>query len=1053
MNPDLMPLLSHTLTYLAALVSQGAITRIGEGLTEGLAQLFHEAATDNPKAEVYLETFAEDPDDERNRERLAQQLAGSLAGNTSALEQLTALLTQLEVAYPHISIDGSAQVGAVVGGDVGGSLLAPLFAGEATGTNIAEVINIYQQGTPTPNVDYGAALRRYLEHLYRQHATIDLRGIDDRPLDMPLRELYVSLALHEPQVDDLRGMGALRGFIEQVRGLFGQPQDDPDDDRDDAAASLVRGSRGSAPVDWSQALRSPRLAVVGVPGSGKTTLLQYTTVRLAEILARDDSAHLADLGLDTAARRTHPPVPLLLPLRELGAYLSEARQREVSGANPRLLLDCLAHYYRGFDLDLPADFFRRLCEAGAALLLLDGLDEVTRTDDRAFVSAIVREFATRYADCRYVVTARVAAYKGDAQIGAGFRICTVADMSADQQQQFIANWSRSVQRLLYQLQGDELERAGRRYADDLWQALQMNDRVRDLATNPLLLTVVAVIYHNNYVLPEDRASLYEECVEVLLRGGRGKADRAAQERRQYSGRPDLRMGLDPRRELLAAVAYTMHQRGEAGRIIERAELIQTVAACLPTRADATEAAKAFVAELPVHIGLLDEVQPDRFRYSHLSFQEFLAARHIAETDQWDALVARSSENWWREVILLCAGHLSQARCWRFLERVIAQGHTPAERARALGLATDAIAELERFKGQGPLNAQIIRQAWGILAAQPAHAAPAAARLECGRVLAILGDPRPGVCSLPPEMVRIDGGTFYIGSTARAAAQAGKAYAQYYLDRGDKDTAKRARTWPEDEINDQPLTLPTFELGRYPVTNAQYKLFLDDNGYDPDMPWWDAAGRTWLARDDQATEGLASYQQRQYKQHPEWWHDERFGIARPNHPVVGVSWYEAIAFCRWLTQHRGYNPDRFIYLLPSEAEWEYAARRATRRAYPWGDAAPDAERANFDEIYAGTTAVGCFPSGATPEDGIADLAGNALEWTLSAYRNYPYDPHDGREALDDPAEKHLTLRGGGWYNLSVNLRTSSRDFHPPVNHYNTVGFRLARHLPAGTRAVS
>jgi formylglycine-generating enzyme required for sulfatase activity len=799
-------------------------------------------------------------------------------------------------------------------------------------------------------------------------------------------------------------------------------------------------------VDWSQALRAPRLAVVGVPGSGKTTLLQYTTVRLAEILARDDSAHLADLGLDTVAGHTHPPVPLLLPLRELGAYLSEARQREVSGANPRLLLDCLAHYYGGFDLDLPADFFRRLCEAGAAMLLLDGLDEVTRTDDRAFVSAIVRECATRYAACRYVVTARVAAYQGDAQIGAGFRICTVADMSADQQQQFIHNWSRSVQGLLYQLQGDELERAARRAADELWQALQMNDRVRALATNPLLLTVVAVIYHNNYVLPEDRASLYEECVEVLLRGGRGKADRAAQERRHYSGRPDLRMGLDPRRELLAAVAYTMHQRGEAGRIIERPELIRTVAACLSNRTDADEAARAFVAELPVHIGLLDEVQPDRFRFSHLSFQEFLAARHIAETDQWDALVVRYQENWWREVILLCAGHLSQARCWRFLEQVITQGRTPAERATALGLATDAIAELERFKGQGPLNRQIIRQAWGILTAQPAHAAPAAARVECGRVLALLGDPRPGVCILPPEMVRIDGGTLYIGSTACAAAQAGKAYAQYFLDQGNKDTAKRARTWPENEINYQPLTLPTFELARYPVTNAQYNLFIDDHGYNPDAPWWDAAGRAWLRRDDQATEGLRDWQKRRYKQHPEFWHHERFGIARPNHPVVGVSWYEAVAFCRWLTKHPQYNPDGYHYTLPSEAEWEYAARRATRRSYPWGNAEPDAERANFEEIYAGTTAVGCFPLGATPEDAIYDLAGTVWEWTRSTYRDYPYDPDDGLEALDNPAKEIFTIRGGGWGYQSLHLRASFRLYSPPDCHLKYVGVRLARCLP-------
>jgi formylglycine-generating enzyme required for sulfatase activity len=577
--------------------------------------------------------------------------------------------------------------------------------------------------------------------------------------------------------------------------------------------------------------------------------------------------------------------------------------------------------------------------------------------------------------------------------------------------------------MLYQFQGDDLKRATTRYANELWQALQMNERVRDLATNPLLLTVVAVIYHNNYVLPEDRAALYEECIEVLLRGGRGKADRAAQTRRQYSGKPELSMGLHPRRELLSAVAYTMHQRGEQGRIIERQDLIRTVATRLPTRPDADEAARAFVAELPVHIGLLDEVQPDRFRFSHLSFQEFLAARHIAETDQWDELLAHYRENWWREVILLCAGHLSQARCWRFLGKLIKQGQTSSDRAEALGLATDAIAELERFKGQGPLNKQIIRQAWGILEAQPAPAVPAVARVECGRVLARLGDPRRAVNDLPPEMVQIAGGTFVIGNTKEAARD-------------------------DDEVNDLPLTVPTFKIARYPVTNAQWKLFLDDDGYNPDAPWWDAAGQAWLRKSDRL-KTLSRY-------------DKHLGIALPNHPVVTITWYEAMAFCRWLSQHQGYNPHGNQYTLPSEAEWEYAARRATCRIYPWGNDQPDAKHANFARTYNGTTTPGCFPVGTTVEDGIHDLTGNVWEWTRSIYRPYPYNPGDGREDISKPSINEWVMRGSGWrdlgwavsfqnqlnplkfqWNRLFVLRASKRLYKSPDSYGSDVGVRLVQ----------
>jgi formylglycine-generating enzyme required for sulfatase activity len=264
------------------------------------------------------------------------------------------------------------------------------------------------------------------------------------------------------------------------------------------------------------------------------------------------------------------------------------------------------------------------------------------------------------------------------------------------------------------------------------------------------------------------------------------------------------------------------------------------------------------------------------------------------------------------------------------------------------------------------------------------------------------------------MVRIEGGTFTMG---------------------DGDKAHQ-------------VTVATFEIARYPLTNAQWKRFIDDDGYNPDAPWWDEAGREWLLRDDDAAEGLEPWQKRQYKQHPEWWRNNELGIARPNRPVVGISWYEAVAFCRWLTQHQGYNPDGFVYLLPSEAEWEYAARWATRRTYPWGNEEPDAERANYARTYNGTSAVGCFPAGATPEDGIHDLAGNVwewTEWTRSEYRNYPYDPDDGRENMDAPAKKRLTLRGGGWLDQSLVLRASGRLNGTPDFHFNFVGCRLARRL--------
>jgi hypothetical protein len=119
MNPELISLISSSLGYLAALVAQGAVSRIGEGFTESIAELLHEVATGDRKAKRRLATFEDEPDDDSNRERLAQQLAEQIAGNTAAIARLAELLAEVQAAYPQI-INTASNLGAqgVFHGDV-----------------------------------------------------------------------------------------------------------------------------------------------------------------------------------------------------------------------------------------------------------------------------------------------------------------------------------------------------------------------------------------------------------------------------------------------------------------------------------------------------------------------------------------------------------------------------------------------------------------------------------------------------------------------------------------------------------------------------------------------------------------------------------------------------------------------------------------------------------------------------------------------------------------------------------------------------------------------
>jgi formylglycine-generating enzyme required for sulfatase activity len=213
-----------------------------------------------------------------------------------------------------------------------------------------------------------------------------------------------------------------------------------------------------------------------------------------------------------------------------------------------------------------------------------------------------------------------------------------------------------------------------------------------------------------------------------------------------------------------------------------------------------------------------------------------------------------------------------------------------------------------------------------------------------------------------------------------------------------------------------------------VTNAEFKEFVDAGGYR-EKRWWTAAG--WERKKaDKLTE-------------PRYWDDTR--VNKPNQPVVGVSWYEALAYCRW----RGAQK-KLPYRLPTEAEWEKAARGTDGREYPWRGAF-DPRRLNSREgnqIVESTTPVGVYPTGVSPNH-CWDTAGNVWEWTGSLWGKdlmepeylYPYDPADGRENLDAGDDMLRVLRGGSWDFDRVFARCSVRDGVKPLNDYVNYGFRV------------
>lgn len=218
---------------------------------------------------------------------------------------------------------------------------------------------------------------------------------------------------------------------------------------------------------------------------------------------------------------------------------------------------------------------------------------------------------------------------------------------------------------------------------------------------------------------------------------------------------------------------------------------------------------------------------------------------------------------------------------------------------------------------------------------------------------------------------------------------------------------------EDERPAHTVTLAAFEIDRLPTTNAEFARFLERHGAI------DAGGRRHFDWDD----GDA----RIHRVNGEWRADAGF----EDHPVVEASWLGALAYCRSLGKR-----------LPTEAEWERAARGTDGRRYPWGDAPPTAAQARFASGWNATVPVSAHAAYPSPSGAIG-MAGNAWHWVSSAYRPYPYRPDDGREDLA-PGPVRAT-RGGGHDSDAEALRTTERgralSRAPAAGHHN-IGFRCA-----------
>ena len=766
-------------------------------------------------------------------------------------------------------------------------------------------------------------------------------------------------------------------------------------------ADEVEGVAGDQDValDGAFALakrRGRELAFFGDPGAGKTTVLR-------KLLHQTLTAGPQTLGL---APRT---LPFFLRLRQL---------------EPTHLKAPLAAFLqRSLDDDAPGrfpdTFAAALWRRGDLLLLLDGLDEIASTEHRAAVCRYLDDQLAGEHDrgIRAVVSSRHAGVGGSVQVPNRFLPLDVRKLDDPSIHALVRSWFQAAHRARTPDESTwtECDAQAEREATELIERLGAEEyssrQILELISTPLLVTLLCIVVLRGGDIPRRRTKFYGECLTVLL--GR------------WSSAKDIRPLLEVEDALtvLGEVALHLH---EAGRRFDLTlDELATVTAKQRTRLSGRLGREIAPDELLdwLHRGaaVFSEYAAGEYGFAHLGLQEYLAATEIAKQggDTLAALARRFGDKWWREVTLLVLGLPGHRVFAPFMQTLIHEGPPASpdllrrtfEEAHEvdiepfLGALVDDALEHERRTGilrffVGRKDPEVGRTVLPLVTSADEEIAGLARQLavEVGLTL-----PAAAARKVAPAMevrwveettgvrfLEVPGGEFQMGSVDPALPDPFKSWC----------------------VPVHGVVVSNFLLAETPVTNRQYTHFI----------------RTAKHRE------------------PELWRDSRFNA--PDQPVVGVSWEDAVAFASWLSDISGRQ-----VRLPTEAEWERAARDADERTYPWGEAAPTSAHADFGKDWdsSGPSPVGAAPEGRGPY-GHLDLAGNVWEWCADRWDEKAYSKRaKSKKVVPDPLvtgrSKQRALRGGGWDLPADYLRSAYRDRDVADYRDLDVGFRVAVSSPS------
>lgn len=439
--------------------------------------------------------------------------------------------------------------------------------------------------------------RTYRENMIYQHRAFDVKGLSTQgPYNLELEGVYVQLGVDPTPAGNVSA-NPVNSLPENLRAGMHPIWEYIDDDN----------SQGR------------NYAILGAPGSGKTTLLKHIALTLCA----------------PARRRKKLDAPALLPLV---LFLRDHAQAIKS--NPALPLAQLVReqFIARQAPPPPSGWLEAYLEDGKCMILLDGLDEVADYQTRKQVVAWVEHCMTAHGKNRFIVSSRPHGYRGNPL--ENVTVLQVRSFAPRQVDEFINNWYLANEIMSSQKDDPGVREEARRGAADLIERIRASVTLAELAVNPLLLTMITTVHRYRSSLPGRRVELYAEICEVFL----GK-------RQQARGLP-IDMTPAQKTRVLRPLAYQMMEKQL--RIIGQSEALRVIAKSLSAVSPKTQG-DDFLKDVENTSGLLVERENSSYSYSHLTFQEYLAAVHVIEARLENELLRRVGNPWWHETIrLYCA---------------------------------------------------------------------------------------------------------------------------------------------------------------------------------------------------------------------------------------------------------------------------------------------------------------------------------------------------------------------------------------------------------------